>query len=461
LKRSGSNAEPTTVQNFLSSGALGLDLQTPEKNHFPHYFQARSSLSERRGWVTSYKRIAASRSVAERAKVANEVGERAVLIERHEYIKIRYYLEETDLQASAILISSFGSARALNGQLISENSILFCKHPQVMIMQIHQAKGYYLEEIVRELMRKSKFIDVKTGNIEGRGADHQIDSYGNFMFTVPFVHPVRLISEVKWFSRNYKVQLDHMRSFVGVMIDISQNYFVPRAVRSAGRNVPTFPIKERYTDSGAFFSATGFSWDAQNYAWAHGIYLVPFSNSRFLQPILNRVELLLGRRSVWSNNRSSKSDIINMARSDFKRDSELSSLMQRIFAYIGILDGIYPVVLLTDREFRFNPREPDDVTENNLSFDQNTAFKEGRIEREGDVSFDFRFGEARFSFSLSMTTAAKIIQAIESTYGGEAFASLDIPIVLGTENERYRRIFRIHLALPYKSDMIRTLKETI
>ena len=39
-----------------------------------------------------------------------------------------------------------------------------------------QAKGYYLEEIVRELMRDSHFINVQTGNIEGRGADHQIDS---------------------------------------------------------------------------------------------------------------------------------------------------------------------------------------------------------------------------------------------------------------------------------------------
>lgn len=72
-------------------------------------------------------------------------------------------------------------------------------------MKPYQARGYYLEEIVRELMRKSKFVDIKTGNIEGRGADHQIDSYGRFMFTIPFVYPVRLISEVKWFSKKYTV----------------------------------------------------------------------------------------------------------------------------------------------------------------------------------------------------------------------------------------------------------------
>ena len=358
-------------------------------------------------------------------------------------------------------LSKRARKRAGNDSLYSESCILNCKRLRVSTMLLHQAKGYYLEEIVRELMRKSKFVDVQTGNIEGRGADHQIDSYGTFMFTIPFVYPVRLISEVKWFSRNYKVQLSHMRSFAGVMIDISQNYFVPRAMRSAGRNRQAFPIMGRYTDSGAFFSATGFSWDAQNYAWAHGIYLIPFSNNRFLQPILSRVDSLLRQRNIWSNSRLRKSDVISMASSDFHKDPELHSLIKRVIAYIGILDGMYPVVLLTDREFSFDPRGPDDLARNDLSFDENTAFKEGRVEREGDVSFDFRFGEARFSFSLPMTTAANIIQAIESTYGGEAFASLDIPIVLETETGRYRRIFKVRLALPYRSDMVRALKETM
>lgn len=329
------------------------------------------------------------------------------------------------------------------------------------IMRAYQAKGYYLEEIVRELMRKSEFIDVKTGNIEGRGANHQIDSYGTLMFTIPFVYPIRLISEVKWFSRNYKVQLNRLRSFVGVMIDISQNYFVPRAMRSRRQADYSVLRKERYTDSGAYFSATGFSRDAQDYAWAHGVYLIPFSQDKILDPILKRAQHLIYYDRFWEDSQSKKAEVIEKARYHFQADRELHNLMRRTFSYIGILDGLYPVILVSDEKFEFDPTAPDDLTEEDMSFESNYAFKERRIEGEEDVNFQFRFHGTRFSFSLPMVTAKKIIYAIESTYGGEAFATLDIPIVLKAKQRTYRRIFRIHLALPFKSDMIEAFKQTL
>ncbi|MDH5779205.1 MAG: hypothetical protein OEZ29_01260 [Candidatus Bathyarchaeota archaeon] len=324
-------------------------------------------------------------------------------------------------------------------------------------MRLHQARGYYLEEIVRELMKKSKFVDVKTGNIEGRGADHQIDSYGTFFFTIPFVYPVRLISEVKWFSRRYTVKLNHIRSFVGVILDISQNYFVPRNVRS--RRFPsTTSIKERYTDCGAFFSATSFSGDAQSYAWAHGIYLIPFSKDPLLSPILDRSNYLLRQSSSWQSRHSTKTDVINLASSHLQHDPQLRHLLRRTYSYIGILDQLYPVLIISDGMFNFDPRAPDTLIGEDMSFDDSRAFKERRVEEEGEVSFQFRFRGARFSFSLPIVTARKIIHAIESTYGGEPFAFLDIPILLGAGNETYRRIYRISLALPCKSDMVNALR---
>lgn len=54
-------------------------------------------------------------------------------------------------------------------------------------------KGYYFEEITKELMKKTGYIDVQEGKISGSGADHQIDSHGSFSFSIPFIHPVRLI----------------------------------------------------------------------------------------------------------------------------------------------------------------------------------------------------------------------------------------------------------------------------
>jgi len=149
-----------------------------------------------------------------------------------------------------------------------------------------------------------------------------------------------------------------------------------------------------------------------------------------------------------------------MARSHFRSDRRMRRLIETTFAYIGILDSLYPVILVSKGEFNFSSEAPDDLAEQDLSFEDNRVFKERRIEREEDVNFQFMFRRTRFSFSLPMTIATKIIHAIESTYGGEAFASLDIPIVLQEETGTYRRIFRIRLALPYRSNMINAFRQT-
>lgn len=259
-----------------------------------------------------------------------------------------------------------------------------------------QAKGYYLEEIVRELMRDSHLIDVQTGNIEGRGADHQIDSYGTLMFSLPFVYPIRLISEVKWFKPDYLVELNRLRDFVGVLIDISQNYFVPRSLRSTSQRDLR---RERYTDCGAYFSATGFSLPAQDYAWAHGVYLISFSQDPILAPILTRAqELITESHAVWNHYGAKKADVIEMAQSHFQNDSQMRQTMYQKRAYFGILDELYPVMIITDSEFTFNPTQPDDLSDEELRLD--TAVKERRRESEVDVNFQFRFNNTRFSYSL-------------------------------------------------------------
>lgn len=308
-----------------------------------------------------------------------------------------------------------------------------------------QAKGYYLEEIVRELMRDSHFINVHTGNIEGRGADHQIDSYGSLMFSIPFIYPVRLISEVKWFKPTRVVELNRIRDFVGVLIDISQNYFVPRDV---SRQQPN-RRKERYTDCGAYFSATGFSLSAQDYAWAHGVYLISFSQDPLFAPILARAEeLIAANQGTWNHIHGRKDAVVRMAQSHFQSDNQMRQMMSQKKGYFGILDELYPVMIIMDGEFTFDPTGPDNLSEEDLPLGSDTAIKERRTEGEVDVNFKFDFKNTSFSFNLPWITSRKIIHAIESTYGGEAFAFIDIPLVLMMDERRYRRIFRIRLALP-------------
>ncbi len=72
-----------------------------------------------------------------------------------------------------------------------------------------------------------------------------------------------------------------MRNFVGVIKDISENYFVP----ISNRRLRIRPkLEDRYTYAGAYFSVSGFTLDAQDYAWAHGIYLISFGMNTIFKP---------------------------------------------------------------------------------------------------------------------------------------------------------------------------------
>ncbi|MBT2584216.1 hypothetical protein [Planococcus sp. ISL-109] len=67
-------------------------------------------------------------------------------------------------------------------------------------MKDYQARGYIFESIVWKLMEKHGYIDVKIATLRGRGACHQIDSYGVLKIPTPFIYPIRLLSEAKCYS---------------------------------------------------------------------------------------------------------------------------------------------------------------------------------------------------------------------------------------------------------------------
>jgi len=317
-------------------------------------------------------------------------------------------------------------------------------------MNKSQARGYYFEEIVRRLMKKTSYIDVKSQDIEGRGADHQIDSVGVFAFTIPFIYPVRLIAEAKWYKDEKRIGLGSMRNFVGVMKDISENYFVPRPHRNK-RIRPK--LEDRYTDAGAYFSVSGFSPKAQDFAWAHGIYLIPFGMNTIFQPLITRAKDLIDQDLT---KKVSKREVIGKAQDHFENDETLSQL-DKIYAYVGILDGIYPIMITSDKEFKFDPKQPDRLETSEGSFSEG-AIKEYRKEKIDNVNFRFHFQGGNFEFTLPSNTSRSLIEAIETTYQGKPFGFIDIPIELKTNNGSYRRIFRLDLSLPNVDRIVRTLK---
>ncbi len=73
-----------------------------------------------------------------------------------------------------------------------------------------------------------------------------------------------------------------MSNFVGALKDISENYFVEDKI---SRN--EMLGYKRYTDCGSFFSANGFTDDAQKLALAQGVFLVTYENNPILAKIID------------------------------------------------------------------------------------------------------------------------------------------------------------------------------
>ncbi len=154
-------------------------------------------------------------------------------------------------------------------------------------------KGAIFERIVNELLKKNSYAPCpverrqvdKRGRVRGRGEWHQIDAFGKLEFSIPFVYPIRLLCEAKNLKKS--VGLPVVRNFVGVLKDISENYFV-----EDNQDIDKMMLSKRYTDCGAIFSASDFTKHAQNYAYAQGIFLISYENNPIIQRFVKAIEEL-------------------------------------------------------------------------------------------------------------------------------------------------------------------------
>lgn len=146
-------------------------------------------------------------------------------------------------------------------------------------MRKSQAKGYLLEIVLEKLLRVNGYNVITQPdnceifnkgnglNLRGRGGFHQFDSLGTLRVTPPFMYPLRIFLEAKFFSDSSKVGIDVVRKGVGILQDVNTNY----STVLMDDNELNFP---RYNYNYTVFSASGFSKGAQLYAIAHKIYLV-------------------------------------------------------------------------------------------------------------------------------------------------------------------------------------------
>jgi len=162
------------------------------------------------------------------------------------------------------------------------------------MVSIHQVRGVLLEEAILMLLRASGYNTVASDandptlsqgsaglNVLGRGGSHQIDSIADLRLGQPFSNPQRLLVEAKAYSEDRKVGLPIVRGAVGVLKDVSE-YWITNGSHQ--------PAASRYHYQFAIFSTSEFTDDAQNYAFAHDIYLLPLRGSSFFTPVITAIE---------------------------------------------------------------------------------------------------------------------------------------------------------------------------
>jgi len=163
--------------------------------------------------------------------------------------------------------------------------------------KIVQIRGALLEEAVLFLLEKVGYrivykptdsidpSDINAGHsgleLRGRGSWHQIDAIAEQSHTPAFIYPLRLIVEAKFYTSK-TVGIEVVRNAVGVIKDVSENYFT---IHKGSSTVGT----QRFNYQSAVFGVSGFSPRAVEYAIAHQIFLIEYRNIPVIEPVIDAI----------------------------------------------------------------------------------------------------------------------------------------------------------------------------
>lgn len=264
-------------------------------------------------------------------------------------------------------------------------------------------RGMLLEEAILSLLARTGYVPVDEpgtdptlegtlGNlrVRGRGTTHQVDAIGDFRLTMPFSHPARLLVEAKYYT-SQTPGLDVVRNAASVVRDASE-YFAPSS------RIPS----KRYHYQSAVFSASTFTKPAQEFAYAHDIFLVPLRENM----VFRRVVSTIGRVNSASQLRDSGirlGDLRKHVRS-FLRHSDAPdrgsvptrywSIVQRLqgdvaaigHAFLTRTTSGFPLFLVPHAETRFRLESLQDVMRIQVRYTRSEGWW---IESNGSPLFSF------------------------------------------------------------------------
>jgi len=289
-------------------------------------------------------------------------------------------------------------------------------------------KGKIFELVLRELLSKAGFsTDVDSRQItrnqkrlHGRGSTYDPDFFGQFRMGIPFVHPIMIVAEAKYF--NSKVHLGKVREFLGAYIDFSQYARVNTMVSGDERYSVLYST--RFTYCPIFFSVKGFDKSAQGLMYAHGINYISYENSDIVNRIFKLIEGLL-KTINFSKFKSKDFKVfdelrtINQLGTELKKNNfdnalnKLQKYLSNVNSLIGVIDLKYPVNILHNRKIAASKLKKIRIKRltNEHFFIENTA---GR--KYGEFSLSGNFFNGYVSYAKKNNLSDKIFTQIDIVF---------------------------------------------
>jgi len=222
-------------------------------------------------------------------------------------------------------------------------------------------KGRLFEFILAEILKKSGFTgelnsDQVTKNkkkLHGRGATYAPDFYGVFNVGIPFVNPLLLIVEAKYFNK--PVRLSTVREFLGAYIDFSQ--YVKIDTKASWQKKYQKLYETRYTYCPIFFSMKGYEKPAQAFMYAHGINYISYQNSNTIEKALELSRAILSEINFTSFTQNdfkkfTSIESIGSLRMKLRKEkfdkcfSRLSRYFRLLNSFIAVIDYRFPINIL-------------------------------------------------------------------------------------------------------------------
>jgi hypothetical protein len=224
-------------------------------------------------------------------------------------------------------------------------------------------KARLFEALVKELVKKAGFREFDSEELtrrkkfHGRGATHQIDVWGEFYFSIPFIYPVNLLGEVKAYKG--QVGLGPVRDFCGVCKDISEVYKIDTT--SGGVDRYSRVGQARHTHCPAFFSLNGFSKNAEEYMFAQGINPITYENNSTILKIYKKFSGLINTIAYKKLTKADykyfkKLELLPLINESAKKKNfaekykKLTKHLESINSYFGMLSGKFVINILTKKD---------------------------------------------------------------------------------------------------------------